>query len=265
MEVALRECKRRTCRYRSRRCASLARHGERVRPYGATKCRTRGDQPRISQTPRDCALVRVFPMCTTSLHLCEAPGGFVECTRDNLVAPGGPWRWLAITLPNGIEPMVNQLPMTQGAFWLRDVLVDDVSADIIRHLTGWESTWSPRTVRSPWTTTTWRRSTRSSFGHNARSARSPFAWEEISWSNFLRITPVHAQHRRRSYASVRGRVHHKAHGKSTHQFGTVSRVPPAQRYGSAGDRSVRDHDRHGVERVNTRRSSNASPRISFDI
>lgn len=44
----------------------------------------------------------VLPRVATSLHLCEAPGGFVQCARDHLAQYGGRWEWMAVSLGDGI-------------------------------------------------------------------------------------------------------------------------------------------------------------------
>ena len=51
------------------------------------------------------------------LHLCEAPGGFVQCVQQ--WAPGVPW--CALTLPDGLAPCTELLDMSHGSFVLGDV------------------------------------------------------------------------------------------------------------------------------------------------
>lgn len=61
----------------------------------------------------------------TSVHLCEAPGGFVQCTRDYLAATN--WTWRAVTLPSnaartGYIPSPDPtLPYDCGGFTFVDV------------------------------------------------------------------------------------------------------------------------------------------------
>lgn len=62
---------------------------------------------------REMYLTCALPPPASSLHLCEAPGGFVQATRDWV--EDRPWRWTAATLPDGIRPLYD-------SFLLGDVL-----------------------------------------------------------------------------------------------------------------------------------------------
>ena len=53
-----------------------------------------------------------------SVHLCEAPGGFVQSTSE-FALPG--WRWHAISIEGGPDPRTNLLPMEKGTFSIADV------------------------------------------------------------------------------------------------------------------------------------------------
>lgn len=70
---------------------------------------------------------------TRSAHLCEAPGGFVQCVSDTIATPGE-WRWVAITLQGdgAPEPSSALLPTASGTFLYRDVRRDACVADIGR-------------------------------------------------------------------------------------------------------------------------------------
>ena len=57
----------------------------------------------------------------TSLHLCEAPGGFVQCTSDHLRSDAG-WVWRAVTLRDGVS--VSSM-LQGGHFLFADVLTEE--------------------------------------------------------------------------------------------------------------------------------------------
>jgi 23S rRNA U2552 (ribose-2'-O)-methylase RlmE/FtsJ len=67
-----------------------------------------------------CAL----PSTEASVHLCEAPGGFVQCVSDHL--SDARWSWRAVTLPGGVPVTsdVSLLPRERGSFVFADVLCD---------------------------------------------------------------------------------------------------------------------------------------------
>lgn len=60
---------------------------------------------------------------TTSLHLCEAPGGFVQCTSDHLRSETG-WTWRAVTLRDGVPLSPAIVSRTDGTFLFADVLTE---------------------------------------------------------------------------------------------------------------------------------------------
>lgn len=69
------------------------------------------------------AMSCVLPTVCTSLHLCEAPGGFVQCVSDHMRSPGGVWTWRAVTLQEGISIATDTLlPSDRGRFLLANVL-----------------------------------------------------------------------------------------------------------------------------------------------
>lgn len=59
----------------------------------------------------------------TSLHLCEAPGGFVQCTSDHLRSETG-WTWRAVTLRDGVPLSPATVSRTDGAVLFADVLTE---------------------------------------------------------------------------------------------------------------------------------------------
>jgi 23S rRNA U2552 (ribose-2'-O)-methylase RlmE/FtsJ len=67
----------------------------------------------------------VLPHVTSSVHLCEAPGGFVQCIFDHLRHPSKEWSWRAVTLENGIRVDETRLPSDCGRFIFADVLSDE--------------------------------------------------------------------------------------------------------------------------------------------
>lgn len=71
-----------------------------------------------------CALPRV----TRSVHLCEAPGGFVQCVAHHLARGDGEWRWVAMSLDATPRFAVDQLPMRYGRIVLGDVCDVDACA-----------------------------------------------------------------------------------------------------------------------------------------
>lgn len=67
-----------------------------------------------------CALDRT----RRSAHLCEAPGGFVQCV-SRILAADGDWRWTAVTLGGAEAPVPSDLlPLSSGGFVVRDVLTE---------------------------------------------------------------------------------------------------------------------------------------------
>lgn len=72
------------------------------------------------------ALSCALPRTRRSAHLCEAPGGFVQCVADVLATPE--WEWIAVTLDaeDAPRPSATLLPYDRGRFVYRDVRGDDV-------------------------------------------------------------------------------------------------------------------------------------------
>ena len=62
-----------------------------------------------------CALT--FPK--TSVHLCEAPGGFVQAMQ-HISDPS--WKWIAISRADGPKPRLQCLPMRRGSFVEANIL-----------------------------------------------------------------------------------------------------------------------------------------------
>tara|TARA_B110001450_G_scaffold257061_1_gene290823 strand:- start:30448 stop:31224 length:777 start_codon:yes stop_codon:yes gene_type:complete len=71
------------------------------------------------------AMSCVLPFVTTSIHLCEAPGGFVQCVADHMRSPSGNWSWRAVTLENGIPVDGTHLPNDCGCFLFANVLTEE--------------------------------------------------------------------------------------------------------------------------------------------
>ena len=73
---------------------------------------------------REIMLSCSLPKVSKSVHLGEAPGGFVQATAQHSTDT---WTWTAITLddPNAPKPSVEHLPLDRGSFLLGDVLDDD--------------------------------------------------------------------------------------------------------------------------------------------
>ena len=73
-----------------------------------------------------------LPRVSSSVHLCEAPGGFVQATGDHLGDPG--WQWVATTLAPDAHPDAPRvgaaplLPTSRGRFVLCDVRDVDACA-----------------------------------------------------------------------------------------------------------------------------------------
>ena len=65
----------------------------------------------------------VLPLVTSSVHLCEAPGGFVQCVAHHL--RGGEWSWRAVTLRDGVSVDETRLPKDCGRFLFADVLCEE--------------------------------------------------------------------------------------------------------------------------------------------
>jgi len=74
----------------------------------------------------------VLPCVTSSVHLCEAPGGFVQCVFEQLRHPSKDWSWRAVTLADGIPVDEERLPGDCGRFLFADVLSEETR--VIREL-----------------------------------------------------------------------------------------------------------------------------------
>lgn len=61
----------------------------------------------------------------SSLHLGEAPGGFVQCLGD--AARAGAWNWVAVSLPSGPQFHIEKLPMHCGRVVYADLLDGDAA------------------------------------------------------------------------------------------------------------------------------------------
>lgn len=74
---------------------------------------------KMREIQQSCAI----PVPLRSLHLCEAPGGFVQAVNDDLVR-GMPWEWVAtsIEVPGAPAPAFRVLPMDKGRFFVGDAL-----------------------------------------------------------------------------------------------------------------------------------------------
>tara|TARA_B110001450_G_scaffold208676_1_gene199410 strand:- start:45 stop:881 length:837 start_codon:yes stop_codon:yes gene_type:complete len=74
---------------------------------------------------REISMSCVLPHVTSSAHLCEAPGGFVQCVFEHLRHPSTNWSWRAVTLGNGIPVDETRLPNDCGQFLFADVLSEE--------------------------------------------------------------------------------------------------------------------------------------------
>lgn len=74
----------------------------------------------------------VLPNVSSSIHLCEAPGGFVQCVADHLRSASNDWLWRAVTLRDGIAVDEGRLPRDCGQFLFADVVSEEtrVVADL---------------------------------------------------------------------------------------------------------------------------------------
>ena len=75
---------------------------------------------KLHEMVMSCALSPV----TTSVHLCEAPGGFVQCTFDHL-RTGPDWTWRAVTLQDGVPVSSESAMFQHGNFLFADVLTQN--------------------------------------------------------------------------------------------------------------------------------------------
>ena len=71
---------------------------------------------KMKELQLSCAL----PAPKHSVHLCEAPGGFIQAVAStpSLLS----WKWDACTLQHGLIPRVDVLPMANGNFFFADVM-----------------------------------------------------------------------------------------------------------------------------------------------
>lgn len=73
---------------------------------------------------KEIMLTCALPLPSRSLHLGEAPGGFVQCVGDLVdQRGGGAWRWLAVSLREGPQFDEERLPMSRGSIRYADMLV----------------------------------------------------------------------------------------------------------------------------------------------
>ena len=70
---------------------------------------------------REIFLSCAIPFPSSSLHLCEAPGGFVQWMGKNHPSPSE-WSWRAVSLKGGPEFRTDLLPMHRGGVVEGDVL-----------------------------------------------------------------------------------------------------------------------------------------------
>lgn len=87
----------------------------------ATPIATRGPSTTASRAYhklKEIFLSCALPPPARSLHLCEAPGGFVQATAE-FAAPG--WEWCGVSCAEGPEPATSLLPMHAGRFVVADV------------------------------------------------------------------------------------------------------------------------------------------------
>lgn len=93
------------------------------RTHGATASRrTQGLASRAYHKMMEIQLSCALPPPTRSLHLCEAPGGFVQAVRDGVV--DGTWTWVATSLSadGAPAPATHLLPVHCGTFLVGDHL-----------------------------------------------------------------------------------------------------------------------------------------------
>lgn len=81
---------------------------------------------------REIMLSCSLPRVSKSLHLGEAPGGFVQATAQHSTDS---WTWTAVSLDKdgAPKPNVEHLPLECGSFLPGDVLDDDCMQDMLGH------------------------------------------------------------------------------------------------------------------------------------
>lgn len=82
--------------------------------------RTRPLASRAYEKLREIIETCVLDSPTRSLHLCEAPGGFVQATAD-FASPGWQWKALSLHTPGAPLPAYDLLPLASGEFLTCDV------------------------------------------------------------------------------------------------------------------------------------------------
>lgn len=89
----------------------------------------RGGPPAVASRAfhkmREIALSCVLPRPTSSVHLCEAPGGFVQAIGVD--APDE-WTWVAVSQPDGPAFARSLLPLDRGRIVTANVRTDDLAA-----------------------------------------------------------------------------------------------------------------------------------------
>lgn len=103
------------------------------RPHAGTRSVSRAFY-KLAEIFSSCAL----PYPSRSLHLCEAPGGFVQCI-DRIHPDASTWSWVAVSLPPHASEqervplfLTDLLPMSRGRVVLADV--GDASALLSHHV-----------------------------------------------------------------------------------------------------------------------------------
>lgn len=96
-----------------------------VNSGGIMEARARRTAPVINRAfhkLHEIAVTCVLPPVTRSIHLCEAPGGFVQCTQRHLAEPGA-WKWVGVSLQSDSGPRfaTDELPMACGTVLHADV------------------------------------------------------------------------------------------------------------------------------------------------
>ena len=95
-------------------------------PFGAKADVASRAYHKMREMQQTCGLARASGL---TVHLCEAPGGFVQAVGDDEPAPD--WTWIAVSLGEGPSPALDKVPTDRGHFVEGDVFDHDWCATVL--------------------------------------------------------------------------------------------------------------------------------------
>ena len=117
--------------------AAIAKHGRKAWSYRVDSLgsHTFARSSRVVASRAYHKMHEIFESCalsfpSRSLHLCEAPGGFIQWLGDSHPSPDA-WTWTAVSLETGPRFQTHLLPMRSGTLIQGDVSLTDTLCELI--------------------------------------------------------------------------------------------------------------------------------------